>query len=426
MAFENEDAFKKGLKTNADQTAVIDALFQDADFLKLWNYLKNCKVKIKLKIKPGLKIGGVERFGGYVPGTKTLIINPTKKEHADNPQELVDTLTHELTHAVMDLKKECGNKDYPFNADVFDAYHDPVLKKAGIDKKGTKKKNYEKDDKTKKHWEDHYGDSASNPKEEYIDINDAAQRWIIELIKRLIKATGKGKKTITFENEEKRKEKKKESQKSSSGSFNTIREHYVLISSLMGLAVAVLDLVILFNVFGTSFSLFEKLTGVGIVTFFGMLIVSSFFEEHRHNHKQTSNASSHDLLKATFVSGRGIMRKAIASSLIVMYFIVIAQGINTGVADEPLVAKPDESEAEKETESDKMGDSTGETSDSDTNDDSNSGEQTQTESETEDSDLPVATSLLQHFTALVSVIIAFYFGKDIVKIIWENKKKEET
>ncbi len=72
-----------------------------------------------------------------------------------------------------------------------------------------------------------------------------------------------------------------------------------------------------------------------------------------------------------------------------------------------------------------MEDPTGDTSNSDTGD-SNSGEQTQTESETENSELPVATSLLQHFTALVSVIIAFYFGKDIVKIIWENKKKEET
>ena len=41
---------------------------------------------------PGLKMRGVERFGGYFLGSHTLEINPTKPEHVANPEELVDTI----------------------------------------------------------------------------------------------------------------------------------------------------------------------------------------------------------------------------------------------------------------------------------------------------------------------------------------------
>ena len=200
MAFENETTFINGLKTTPDQEAVIDALFNDPDFKKIWDYLKNCQKVIVLEIKPGLRIRGVERFGGYSGGglKGRLTINPTKPEHVNNPMELADTIIHELIHAVMDLRADCGYTDYPFSRDIHELYEDPNIQGP----KTTEKKHV--DPRDKGYLDDHYGDSASNPNDEYIDINDHAQRLIIEIIRRLMAQTGKGDETLTFENERKR------------------------------------------------------------------------------------------------------------------------------------------------------------------------------------------------------------------------------
>jgi outer membrane protein OmpA-like peptidoglycan-associated protein len=94
--------------------AAIDSLFSNPDFLALWNYLKMCGAlpaqdlgPLALKVTPGLVIRGVVRFGGYNSVTRTLEINPTKPEHVTNPTELVDTITHEMIHAVDDLQAAC-------------------------------------------------------------------------------------------------------------------------------------------------------------------------------------------------------------------------------------------------------------------------------------------------------------------------------
>ncbi len=205
MAFENETPFIDGLKTTPDQEVVIDALFNDPDFKKIWDYLKACQKVIVLEIKPGLKIDGVERFGGYSGwGVKgRLTINPTKPEHVNNPMEMADTIIHELIHAVMDLKEDCGDTNYPFDTDIYELYNDPNLQGP----KTSEKKHV--DPRDKDYLDNHYGDGASDPDNEYIDINDKAQQLIIKIIKRLIRQTGKGGPTTTFENEEKRNPKKK-------------------------------------------------------------------------------------------------------------------------------------------------------------------------------------------------------------------------
>ncbi len=203
MAFTNEAAFIDGLKSTPDQKKAIEALFEDPDFKKIWNYLKNCAKVIELKSVPGHKPDGVERFGSYRSGRKgTLTINPTKQEHIDNPMEMVDTIIHECIHAVIDLQKDCGDTNYPFGKGVTEIYEDSNIKGT----KTNKKKHV--DPRDKDYMDKHYGDGASNPNEEYIDINDEAQRLIIKIIERLMKKTGVGKKTLTFENEEKRKPKK--------------------------------------------------------------------------------------------------------------------------------------------------------------------------------------------------------------------------
>lgn len=204
MAFENESTFIDGLKGTPDQKKAIEALFDDPDFKKIWEYLRNCQKKIILEIRPGLKIRGKERFGGYSAGRNgRLIINPSKAEHQNNPMELVDTLVHECIHAVMDLRADCGDTNYPFSKDIVDIDEDTNIKGTPT---STKK---DVDPRDKDHMDKHYGDGASNPSEEYIDINDHAQRLIIKIIERLMKKTKVGKKTLTFENEEKRNPPKK-------------------------------------------------------------------------------------------------------------------------------------------------------------------------------------------------------------------------
>ncbi len=205
MAFENETTFIDGLKTTPDQEAVIDALFNDPDFKKIWDYLKNCQKVIVLDIRPGLTIDGVERFGGYSGGGRRgrLIINPTKPEHVNNPMELADTIIHECIHAVMDLRDDCGYTDYPFSRDIHELYNDPNIQGPPTNEKE------DADPRDKDYLDNHYGDGASNPDDEYIDINDHAQRLIIRIIRRLMTQTGKGDETLTFENERKRNPKPK-------------------------------------------------------------------------------------------------------------------------------------------------------------------------------------------------------------------------
>ncbi len=205
MAFENETTFIDGLKTTPDQKKAIEALFNDPDFKKIWDYLKNCQKVIELKSVPGHSLEGSERFGSYGSNMPKgeLIVNPTKPEHVDNPMEMVDTIIHECIHAVMDLRADCGDTNYPFSKDIIDLEQDPNIQGP---KTSTKK---DVDPRDKGHMDKHYGDGASNPTDEYMDINDHAQRLIIKIIKRLMKRTGVGKKTLTFNNEEKRNPKKK-------------------------------------------------------------------------------------------------------------------------------------------------------------------------------------------------------------------------
>ena len=111
---------------------------------------------------------------------------------------MVDTIIHECIHAVMDLRADCGEQNFPFGNDVTDLRHDPTIQ-------GTRTRHKNRTDpRDKGHLDDHYGDSASAPNDEYIDINDKAQQLIIRIIRRLRQQTGVGDETLTFENERKR------------------------------------------------------------------------------------------------------------------------------------------------------------------------------------------------------------------------------
>jgi hypothetical protein len=188
--------FRTQLGATPDQKAAIDALFANKTFLSLWDYIKKCPVAPKkdlgpltLKVTPGLKIGPVERFGGYSPFVRTLEINPTKPEHKANPAELVDTITHELFHAVDDLQAECvkaGAKAAPLAGGATES----PPQRADIAGTPQEKKLMQE-----------LGPGASDPCEEFIDINKAAQQMIIQIIKNNIQVAKVGRPTLIFVNE---------------------------------------------------------------------------------------------------------------------------------------------------------------------------------------------------------------------------------
>jgi hypothetical protein len=199
MALQRDtpDEFKKNLGSTQDQQKAITTLFAAPVFAGLWNYLKLCAAPPKqdlgplaLKVTPGLgKASGVERYGQYSPSSRTLEINPTKPEHVANPSELIDTVTHELIHAEDTLQTPCkqaGSGDAPLHGAATQT--SPPLSQV----KGTAQEDQLLTD---------VGPGASNPCEEFIDINKAAQQIIIDLIKSNIRTTKVGTPTITYLNE---------------------------------------------------------------------------------------------------------------------------------------------------------------------------------------------------------------------------------
>lgn len=189
--------FRAKLGATPDQKSAIDELFANPQFNSLWNYLSTCLAEPKkdigplaIKVTPGLKIRGVERFGGYNPLTRTLEINPTKPEHKSNPQELIDTVAHELIHAVDDLDEDCvkaGAAASPLKGAGTESSA-PAL----ADVKGAP----EEDNLLRE-----LGPGASNPCEEFIDINKKAQQIIVTIIQSNIKTTKIGRPTLTFVND---------------------------------------------------------------------------------------------------------------------------------------------------------------------------------------------------------------------------------
>ena len=188
--------FRAQLGANAGEKAAIAALFANPTFKGLWDYLAACTSGKKdlgpltLKVTPGLKIGGVERYGGYDPVARALEINPTKPEHLSNPAELVDTITHELIHAVDDLEADCkkaGSKDAPL-AGAATAQAPRRADLAG-------------DTKEEARLMKEQGPGASNPCEEFLDINKAAQQIIVNVIRDNITVAKVGRPTVTFVNE---------------------------------------------------------------------------------------------------------------------------------------------------------------------------------------------------------------------------------
>jgi outer membrane protein OmpA-like peptidoglycan-associated protein len=188
--------FRRQLGSTPEQTLTLDNVFGDASFLGLWSYMGSCAATptqdlgpLALAVTPGLRIGGVERFGGYSPMARQLEINPTKPEHVSNPAELADTLVHEFIHAVDDLETDCvaaGAPPAPL-AGAATAHPPSRSSVAGTPREASLMQSL--------------GPGASNPCEEFIDINSAAQQMIVQILSHTIQSTGVGRPTLIFVNE---------------------------------------------------------------------------------------------------------------------------------------------------------------------------------------------------------------------------------
>ena len=189
--------FRSQLGTTPEQAASIDVLFNNPTFKNLLNYLQDCKAEPKadlgplhLEVIPGLRIGGVERFGGYDPAHRTLMINPTKPEHLSNPSELVDTIVHEMIHAVDDLEADCVTAGSP---------PAPLGGAATVNPDPLQVRGRATTPEEEQLMRD-LGPGASNPCEEFIDINAIAQNMVVEIIAENIKLSHVGRPTVTFVN----------------------------------------------------------------------------------------------------------------------------------------------------------------------------------------------------------------------------------
>jgi len=185
--------FLQRLPRTEAQRRAIAALRRNPDFLRVSAYLDGYPggVPLALRVVPGLKAHGVERFGTYSQGV--LTINPTKREHRENPQELVDTLMHELLHALMAMPRADG---FPLAADVLDATHDPVLRETLT----SPLRRSRLPATISRYLDAHYGPSASNPSQDFTDINAGAQRFLVKLIQDNLRRARCGRETLVFEN----------------------------------------------------------------------------------------------------------------------------------------------------------------------------------------------------------------------------------
>ncbi|MCO5172445.1 MAG: hypothetical protein M9894_39610 [Planctomycetes bacterium] len=184
--------FLDELATTPEQRLALEALRRTPDFLRIRSYVDDYPggLPLRLRAVPGLRSGGVERFGTYSRGT--LTINPTIPAHQENVQELLDTLLHELVHALLDLPR---GPRYPLAADVLDAAHDPRLR--DLDRLPIRRGGVAP--ALQGYLDDHYGPSASDPARDYSDINSGAQRLIVKVIEETHRRTGLGRETIVFD-----------------------------------------------------------------------------------------------------------------------------------------------------------------------------------------------------------------------------------
>ncbi len=224
----------------------------------------------------------------------------------------------------------------------------------------------------------------------------------------------------------------------------------MIYTSIVAALIAIVNLTIIcFMNTDKGLDLGLGLAAIGITTFVGITVSSSIFEEHRHDHKKSSDhnekssgdnkkssdhneKSKNQFLQDTIV-GKGIMRKALAASLVMTYIVLIGMSYSDGSIDnlweKGIIAN-----------STSMG----------TNgthihitDSANSTIIINSHNSSPDIDIKdivsidgklkavsataqatPSNSLVQHFTTIVSIVIGFYFGSNMVTAAINSRKKQ--
>lgn len=203
-----EEQFVEQLAQTPEQKKVLTALTRNKEFVGLWNWFSKFPGgnPIRFVVKPGLQMGGVERFGGFYTGELALIVNPAKREHVANPQELVNTIVHELVHAALAVQRAAKQRGLtvspaPLPEGATDLYHDETFVERFGEAYSADKADYARRPEARAYLEREYGDSDSNPRDEYLDVNRPTQGLVQRVVADNLLQTGIGKVTITGVNQ---------------------------------------------------------------------------------------------------------------------------------------------------------------------------------------------------------------------------------
>lgn len=198
-----ENEFISRLAQTPEQAKVLGALTQNKEYKALWSWFSKFPGgnPIRFAVQPGLKMDGIERFGGFFGRELLLLVNPAKKEHVENPQELVNTIVHELVHAALDVQDAAKRKGLtitppPLPEGATDLYRDEHFAEHFGDA-SPEKADWKKGSKAWEYLQKNYGDSDSTPETEFIDVNRETQALVKRVVAENLAKTGIGHPTIT-------------------------------------------------------------------------------------------------------------------------------------------------------------------------------------------------------------------------------------
>ena len=227
-----------------------------------------------------------------------------------------------------------------------------------------------------------------------------------------------------------------------------LKNHYMLTTSVAALLTAIGNLFIIFWMSGPN-SFVEMIIGseleltalnpglglgaIGLITFFGVSLSSSIFEEHRHKH---GNEQKGNLISNTIV-GKGIMRKGLAASLVITYIVLIGLSFSAGNLYTSFSDVNGTNNIINGTDNDasningtSLNNSTTPLSSQDVNtnivikDIVTLG--TKVKSIEDSIQAKESNSLVQHFTIVISLVVSFYFSANFITAYIDARKEDKT
>ena len=208
-----------------------------------------------------------------------------------------------------------------------------------------------------------------------------------------------------------------------------LRSHYMLTTSAVAFATALANLKIIYWMHVTDgLDLGLGLAAIGIITFFGVSLSSSIFEEHRHEH---GNKKKNKLIP-NIIAGKGIMRKGLAASLVLTYIVLIGFSFSADTLDNSIQANIIKNNFNG-TSLEKYFEIRNASPDIDINI-SEIGIISSGVSKTDSSSKSIEalllakepSTLVQHFTIVISVVIGFYFGSSALSALLKSRKEDKA